>query len=164
GSKDKKKKERKNVSKDDLKREEDEAIRKIIEEKMDIRGGYAKPTWKDVLIVQLVLLPYTIGQWIKFQLSWLWRFTYKGEPLGDAEKLYLIRRYMGKSASEFEALDPKDHEAYIREELYVWDNFKAWKEEVEEEERRALAENARYKSFRRYMKNHGPGRITFDDD
>jgi DnaJ family protein C protein 25 len=37
GSKDKKRKDRKNLSKDELKREEDEAIRKIIEEKMDIR-------------------------------------------------------------------------------------------------------------------------------
>ena len=28
--------------------------------RMDIRGAFAKPDWKDVLWVQLVILPYTI--------------------------------------------------------------------------------------------------------
>ena len=35
-------------------------FRSIIANKMDIRGGYARPTYKDVLWVQLILLPLTI--------------------------------------------------------------------------------------------------------
>jgi hypothetical protein len=33
--------------------------RGIVADKMDIRGGYAKPNWKDILWVQLFLLPLT---------------------------------------------------------------------------------------------------------
>ena len=35
-------------------------IRGIIADKMDIKGGYAKPHWTDVLWVQLVILPLTV--------------------------------------------------------------------------------------------------------
>ena len=31
---------------------------------MDIRGGYAKPNWKDILWVQLFLLPVTMVRWV----------------------------------------------------------------------------------------------------
>ena len=47
-------------TKEDLKQEEDDLLRKIIEEKMDIRGGYQKPEIYDVLWMQLLLLPYSI--------------------------------------------------------------------------------------------------------
>ncbi len=89
-------------------------------------GGYAKPTWKDILIVQLVFLPYTIGKWVQFQAKWLWKFTIMGEPLGEAEKLHLIRRYMGKSSSEFDVRFPSSQNKIIWElqSLVPIDNFK----------------------------------------
>ena len=37
-----------------------QVIRGIIADKMDIKGGYAKPHWTDVLWVQLVILPLTV--------------------------------------------------------------------------------------------------------
>lgn len=43
-----------------MKQEEEDLLRKIIEEKMDIRGGYSKPAYTDVLWFQLILLPYYI--------------------------------------------------------------------------------------------------------
>lgn len=36
-----------------------------------------------------------------------------------------------------------------------------WKREKEEEMKAKLAESARYKSFRRYMKKGGPGQMSF---
>ncbi|CAG0883066.1 unnamed protein product, partial [Darwinula stevensoni] len=129
-------------SKEELKKEEEETIRRIIENNLDIKGGYAKPSVRDILWLQLILFPYNVFKWVKFQLTWLWKFTIRRQPLGKEEKLYLIRRYLQLNHAQFEV----------------------WKEERDEIERRKLAENARYKSYRRYMKNHGPGRITFDDD
>ena len=46
----------------------------VIEDKMDIRGGYAKPKWTDVLWVQLFLLPLTACRWSYFYGRWLWKF------------------------------------------------------------------------------------------
>ena len=36
---------------------------------MDIRGGYAKPNWTDILWVQLVLLPYTSVRLVPYCLQ-----------------------------------------------------------------------------------------------
>lgn len=29
--------------------------------------------------------------------------------------------------------------------------------------KKQMAENGKYKAYRRYMRQHGPGRLTFDD-
>ena len=42
--------------------------------------------------------------------------------------------------------------------LYV---FQVWKEKQEEEMKAKLADNSRYKMYRRYMKKGGPGQMTF---
>ena len=79
---------------------------------MDIKGGYAKPHWTDVLWIQLVILPLTvyrsllryltlthdfmslhakIFRWTKFYILWLWRFGILREEYGRDEQLYVIR-------------------------------------------------------------------------
>ena len=78
-------------SKEELREEEENVIRSVIADKMDIKGGYAKPNWSDVLWVQLVILPYTIYKWTAFYTRWLWKFGIKREDYGEEEKRYLIR-------------------------------------------------------------------------
>ena len=74
-----------------MREEEENVIRSVIADKMDIKGGYAKPNWSDVLWVQLVILPYTIYKWTAFYTRWLWKFGIKREEYGEEEKRYLIR-------------------------------------------------------------------------
>jgi DnaJ family protein C protein 25 len=57
-----------------VKEAEETVIRNIIADKMDIKGGYAKPHWTDVLWVQLAILPLTAYRWASFYLGWLWRY------------------------------------------------------------------------------------------
>lgn len=68
---------------------------------MDIQGGYAKPKVWDVLLVQLVILPYTIYLWTRFYSRWLWKFGIRREEYGEDEKLYVIRRNMKLSEGQF---------------------------------------------------------------
>ena len=68
---------------------------------MDIQGGYAKPKVWDVLLIQLVILPYTIYLWILFYSRWLWKFGIRREEYGEDEKLYVIRRNMKLSEGQF---------------------------------------------------------------
>jgi len=51
-------------TKEDIKQEEEDLIRKIIMEKMDIRGGYQKPEYTDVLWMQIILLPYYLFRYV----------------------------------------------------------------------------------------------------
>lgn len=143
--------------KEEIKEEEENMLKKILEEQVDIRGGYSKPTLQQVLWVQLMLLPYTVGAYLWWQGRWFFKFTLGGEELGLLEKEYLIRRQMALSQSQWDALEEKDRERFLDDQLWLRENFKAWKQKQEEEMRAKLAESARYKSYRRYMKNHGPG-------
>lgn len=50
--------------------------------------------------------------------------------------------------------------------MFVYEFFvflQVWNAVKEEDQKKLLAENARYKAYRRYLKTHGPGRMTFDD-
>ncbi len=69
---------------------------------MDIRGGYAKPTLRDILWVQLVLLPWTSCRWAYFYGRWLWKFGIRREDYGEEEKLYVIRKNLGLSQGQFD--------------------------------------------------------------
>ncbi|XP_037726596.1 dnaJ homolog subfamily C member 25 homolog [Drosophila subpulchrella] len=157
------KKGKNRMSKNDQREELERIIRRVIEEKMDVKGGYAKPTVWDVLWVQLIICPYTILSFIVWHAQWFWRYTVMKQPYGREQKLHLIRRHLGMGQHQFEAQEDKLIEEYLHLELWKRDNFDAWKAEQDEEMKKKLAENPRYKAYRRYMKNHGPGRITFED-
>lgn len=154
---------RNKVSKTEQREELERTIRKIIEEKMDIKGAYAKPKISDVLWIQLIILPYTIAKYVKWYVQWIWNFTIMKRPYGIEEKLYLIRKFMGMGQHQFDGIEDDEKDEYVELELWKKANFVEWKHEQEEELKRTLAESSRHKQYRRYMKNHGPGRMTFED-
>lgn len=158
-----KQKGRNKLSKAEQKEELDRTIRKIIEENMDIKGAYAKPKISDVLWIQLIILPYTLTLYAHWYLRWIWKFTILQNPYGEEEKLYLIRKLMGMGQHQFNAIEEDQVEEYLDLELWIKDNFLEWKLEQEEEMKKSLADNPRHKAYRRYMKNRGPGRMTFED-
>lgn len=47
--------------------------------------------------------------------------------------------------------------------LWKKENYDSWKAERDAELKLKMAQSGRYKSYRRYMKNNGPGRMYFDD-
>uniref|UniRef100_A0A646QDM1 DnaJ subfamily C member 25 n=1 Tax=Hemiscolopendra marginata TaxID=943146 RepID=A0A646QDM1_9MYRI len=150
-------------SKEEIKEEEDEIIKRVIESNMDIRGGYAKPKITDVLWVQIILLPYHLVMYIWWHMRWFWKFTIKREEYGDEEKLYLIKKHLKCSNTQWEAIENAEKDDYLKRELWIKEKFDVWKKEREEEMKIKLAESAKYKSYRRFMKNRGPGQITFED-
>lgn len=154
---------RNKMSKAEQREELERTIRKIIEEKMDIKGAYAKPKISDVLWVQLVILPYTIAKYLQWYGRWIWNFTIMKRPYDTEEKLYLIRKFMGMGQHQFDGIEDDEKDEYLELELWEKENFLEWKQEQEEELKKNMAESARHKQYRRYMKNHGPGRMTFED-
>ncbi|XP_047990163.1 dnaJ homolog subfamily C member 25 homolog [Leguminivora glycinivorella] len=150
-------------SKSEQKEEQDKIIRRVIEENMDIKGAYAKPEITDILWVQLIILPYTISYYIYWYMRWFWKFTVLRQPYEEQEKLYLIRKYMKLGQHQFDSLEDSEKQEYLDEELWIKENYVAWQEIKDEEAKKALAENNKYKQYRRYIKSHGVGRMTFDD-
>lgn len=156
------KKSKEKESKEKEKERQQKIIREVIKEKMDIRGGYAKPDWKQILWVQIIILPYTIYQYFYWYVRWVYRFKWLKEEYGEEEKIYLIKKYLKLSKLEFEALEGDTLAEYIELELWQEDKARIWREEKEEEMKRELATSGRHKAYRRYMKK-GPGRLTFED-
>ncbi|KAK4320241.1 hypothetical protein Pmani_008892 [Petrolisthes manimaculis] len=157
------KKKLRGMTKDEIKEQEEQVILHVIERKMDIRGVYAKPTYRDILWVQLVFLPYWIMQYICWYLCWVWKFWILKEEYGPEEKMYIMRKFMGYSHGQFEALDEAVKEDYMNRELWIRENFDVWKAEQDMEAKAKLSQSGRYKAYRRYLKNNGPGRMYFDD-
>lgn len=78
-------------SKEEIREQEEEVIRDIIKNKIDIKGGYQKPNLSDILLCQIVLSPYYLSNYVAWYASWVYRFTICREEYGEQEKLYLIR-------------------------------------------------------------------------
>lgn len=66
------------------------------------RGGYSKPDIKDILWIQLILSPYYLVQYLIWFTRWVWRFWIRREEYGEEEKLYLIKKYLKASRSQWE--------------------------------------------------------------
>lgn len=156
------KKADKGKSKEQIREEEERVLRQIIENKMDIRGGYAKPKVTDVLWIQIIILPWTICRWIYFYTRWLWKFGILREEYGTDEKLYVIRKNMKISQGHFDSMTDEEKDDFLEQELWIKEKFLKWKEEKETEMRIKMAQSGRFKQYRRYMKNHD-NRMTFDD-
>jgi len=60
-------------------------------------------------------------------------------------------------------MEEEEIEEMLELELWISENYNKYKEQKEAEQRAKLAESGRYKQYRRYMKNHGNDRMTFED-
>ncbi|XP_041825359.1 dnaJ homolog subfamily C member 25 [Melanotaenia boesemani] len=151
-------------SKEEIREQEEEVIRDIIKNKIDIKGGYQKPNLSDILLCQIVLFPYYLSSYVAWYVSWIYRFTVCREEYGDEEKLYMIRRHMKMSQSQFDSLEESTRQSFLEKQLWIKDNYEVYRCEQEEEMKVKMATDARMKRYRRWMKNEGPGRLTFMDD
>ena len=86
-----KEKGRNRRTKEEVREQEEEVIRDIIKNKIDIKGGYQKPKMSDILLCKVVMLPYVLVISASWYLSWFYRFTVCREEYGEEEKLYIIR-------------------------------------------------------------------------
>ncbi|XP_065175057.1 dnaJ homolog subfamily C member 25 homolog [Sycon ciliatum] len=150
-------------SKDEIRQDEEAVLRKVVEESLDIRGGYSKPSPWNILWIHLVLSPYYLTCYLLWLASWHWRYSIKRQSLTDEDKEYLSWKLLKLSQSRWEALQDHEQEDILEREVWIPENLKAYTQEKEDEAKAKLAENSRYKQYRRYMKKNGPGRMTFED-
>ena len=66
------------------------------------RGGYAKPSWQNVLWGWLLLAPLWLIRYIIWYIKWIWKFNILQHEYGTEEKCYIIRKRLGKSAGEWD--------------------------------------------------------------
>lgn len=110
-------------SKEEIREEEEEIIKDIIKNKIDIKGGYQKPKIYDILLFQILLAPFYWCKYIVWYCWWIYCFTIKGQEYGVEEKLYIIRRYMKMSQSQFDSLEDHQKETFLERQLWIRENY-----------------------------------------
>ncbi|KAF7244645.1 hypothetical protein EYD10_09232 [Varanus komodoensis] len=151
-------------SKEEIRKEEEEIIKGVIKNKIDIKGGYQKPQIYDILLFQIILAPLYLCKYIAWYCWWIYSFNIKGQEYGEEEKLYIIRKYMKMSQSQFDTLEDQQKETFLERQLWIKENYEVYKQEQEEELKKKMAMDPRWKRYRRWMRNEGPGRLTFIDE
>lgn len=148
-----------------LKRENAEMIiRQIIAENMDIRGGYKKPSVYDTLLWAIISFPYILFRYIIWYFTWIYKYYIRNEEYDNEAKLYLIRKNMHLSESQFSCLSEAEQTSFIELELWKKTVYKKWKQAKDDEEKERLANSGRYKRYRRFMRNQAGNTITFLDE
>jgi len=142
----------------------DTIIRRIIEENMDIRGGYSRPNIFHTLFFRILCLPVSLYKYSSDHIIWFWKYTIRKEEYDDQAKLDIIRRRLNFSKDQWTSQTNEELEDFLARRLWLKEEFDAWKKEREEMEKEKLANSGRYKRYRRYMRNTGPGQISFVDD
>ncbi|XP_077201416.1 dnaJ homolog subfamily C member 25 [Paroedura picta] len=151
-------------SKEEIRKEEEEIIKDVIRNKIDIKGGYQKPQLYDILLFQILLVPFYVFKYIAWYCWWIYYFKIKGQEYGEEEKLYIIRKYMKMSQSQFDSLEDHQKETFLERQLWIKEKYELYKQEQEEEMKKKMAMDPRWKRYRRWMRKEGPGRLTFIDD
>ncbi|VDM53851.1 unnamed protein product [Angiostrongylus costaricensis] len=141
----------------------EDIIRSIIEENMDVRGGYKKESIYDTLLWHCIKFPYTLFSCVCWYARWIIKYWIRGEEYDNDAKLYFVRKYLGLSENQFNCMADEEHQDMLAQELWIQDNFKRWKAEKDAKEQEKLVQSGRYKRYKRFMKNNA-GTISFLDE
>lgn len=142
----------KGMSKDEQKSAENKILRDIIEAKLDIKGGYQKPEWTNILVVQLLVAPFNLGKIAYFHVRRFYKYNLRGEEYDDEEKEYRTRTGAGLSATQWEMLTDEKRDTLYQKELWHEANRLAYLEERDELSRQAKANSSKYKQQKRMQK------------
>eukprot|EP01016_Furgasonia_blochmanni_P043383 TRINITY_DN5882_c0_g1_i3.p1 TRINITY_DN5882_c0_g1~~TRINITY_DN5882_c0_g1_i3.p1 ORF type:complete len:254 (+),score=42.22 TRINITY_DN5882_c0_g1_i3:64-825(+) len=137
-----------------------EEIRKEVKATFVVEGGYAKPTFLDLILFQLVFSPFFLGRWLYYHLRWIILFNILKRPYGDEEKLEIIRGHMQYPQNRWKHVPEDQKQLYLENELWIPAKFAEYTKEEKERRKQELADSARYKQYQRYMKKHGKNAQT----
>lgn len=110
-------------TKEEIRKEEEEIIKDVIKTKIDIKGGYQKPRISDILLFQIILAPFYLCKYIAWYFWWIYSFNIKRQEYGEEEKLYIIRKYMKMSQSQFDTLEDHQKESFLDRQLWIKEKY-----------------------------------------
>eukprot|EP00598_Pedospumella_elongata_P000336 CAMPEP_0184972874 /NCGR_PEP_ID=MMETSP1098-20130426/4811_1 /TAXON_ID=89044 /ORGANISM="Spumella elongata, Strain CCAP 955/1" /LENGTH=341 /DNA_ID=CAMNT_0027495261 /DNA_START=44 /DNA_END=1069 /DNA_ORIENTATION=- len=124
-------------------------VDKIVSE-VKIEGGYAKPTWRDLVIVKTAMLPYSALQYAKVYH----RRYISSAPLSLDDQLEMARECVGLAS--WEELSVAEQDKLLEKKIWRKDVYQAWMEERAAEEARRLSKLASKgtKGLRRVVRNN----------
>jgi DnaJ family protein C protein 25 len=124
------KKSKEKLTGKEKKQKEMEALKpiivEIVSEMKDFGGGYHLPTWRDLLIISLLKLPFRLSKSLAWMSMYYMR-RLRGVPLSDDEKQVLTERAVGPVI--WETSSDEQRTALVKRELWIVANLAEWSEE-----------------------------------
>merc|ERR1712232_235168 len=120
------KKEKRQNMQEELKK----IVQGLVNEIDDFGGGFRKPTWKDIFVVQCIFLPVVISK----SVVWFTKFyirRLKGLPYSDEELEVMTKQAVGNVV--WDACTAEEHEQMKTMKLWISKNLIEWKEIKEQQ-------------------------------
>ncbi|KAF0989642.1 hypothetical protein HZS_1915 [Henneguya salminicola] len=138
-------------------------IRIAIENSPEFYLNHIKPTWKITIIAQIFLLPYGFLKkmyeicvdWVKYQIL--------NRQIDHQDKILYTCKALGIQNNFFVLMPEEEQNYYLDLELWHHQNLTKYMDSLRTLQRRKEAESGKTKAFKRFIKNGGFGRISFDD-
>lgn len=107
----------------DKKKRLEDAVDAVISE-VHIDGPFCKPTWRQVPIVRVCLVPINYG-YAAYRSASIAYKRFKDVPLDDTEKQELIERYLG-GPDKWDALTDEEQDTLINDDCWERAKFDEW--------------------------------------
>ncbi|KAK9845260.1 hypothetical protein WJX81_001560 [Elliptochloris bilobata] len=108
-----------------------------------IGGGYSKPDVRELLGVQIAMLPYTLCKAIAWEAQWVLRYRIRKEEYDEAAQAYLTRRALGLSERRWAAQLEEARRWALNQALWVPANARVFREADARREGKAARKAAR---------------------
>uniref|UniRef100_A0A915EKC0 J domain-containing protein n=1 Tax=Ditylenchus dipsaci TaxID=166011 RepID=A0A915EKC0_9BILA len=136
----------------------------IIEENINISGGYKKQTIYDTLAWQIITLPLILFRYLAWWTVWAKKYWIQKQEYDEEAKLYLIQKHLKINSDQFLALGEKTIDDYMAKQLWKKSEFDHWKEVKDMEDKEKQNNSGKYRQYKRFLKKNAGSTISFLDE
>jgi len=100
-------------------------------EQVQVEGSFKKPEIRDIIIVKILMLPYTLPMFVLRKGTWFVKHTVLKQPLTEEEKMYLLTSSLYRSEESLrQQYSPEELDLLMDMEGWDPDNFRRFEDEV----------------------------------
>ncbi|TNN13797.1 DnaJ subfamily C member 25 isoform 3 [Schistosoma japonicum] len=140
------------LTRDELKEREEQLLRSILKETVELRGDCCRPSLKRVLVVRILFFPWTCFIWSRWMLNWAVKYWLLRRPYDEEAQIFVTRRRLKMSESEWDYVGTEQQAKFLSQKLWIKENYQKFLADQEEASRIRAAENTDSKRYRRYTK------------
>ncbi|CAH8584701.1 unnamed protein product [Schistosoma margrebowiei] len=151
------------LTRDELKEREEQLLRDILKETVELRGDCCRPSLKRVLLVRILFFPWTCYIWLRWMLYWVVKYWILRREYDEEARIFITRRRLKISENEWDYAGEEQQAKYLSQKLWINENYQKFLADQQEANRIRAAEDTDLKRYRRYTKRAGPASVNLED-
>uniref|UniRef100_A0AC35TY88 J domain-containing protein n=1 Tax=Rhabditophanes sp. KR3021 TaxID=114890 RepID=A0AC35TY88_9BILA len=144
--------------------DQDAIICSIIEENMNLQGGFKKETIYDTVAWELIVLPITLFKTAVWGVKWYYKYNIRNEEYSEEDKVYMICKNLAITENQYLCMDEDELDDIHNNECWIKDKALDYKEKKELLNKEKLNKSAHYRRYKRIMKANVGNTISFMED